>query len=94
MSAAVRARTSRGAFSIILSDPQVKGILVNIFGGIMDCNTIATGIVAPRVKHLKLPLVVDRGKMSSRANRPLAQSGLTMIGADDLAMRRGKWWRR
>src|ERR1700754_5022504 len=47
------------AFKIILSDPNVKGILVNIFGGIMDCNVIATGIVAAvRETGLKLPLVV------------------------------------
>ena len=47
------------AFGIILSDPNVKGIMVNIFGGIMDCNIIATGIVAAvRETGLKLPLVV------------------------------------
>jgi succinyl-CoA synthetase beta subunit len=47
------------AFKIILSDPHVKGILVNIFGGIMDCNVIATGIVAAaKESDLKLPLVV------------------------------------
>ena len=47
------------AFKIILSDPNVKGILVNIFGGIMDCNVIATGIVAAvKETGLKLPLVV------------------------------------
>jgi succinyl-CoA synthetase beta subunit len=47
------------AFKIILSDPNVKGVLVNIFGGIMDCNVIATGIVAAvKETGLKLPLVV------------------------------------
>src|SRR3954452_16587573 len=47
------------AFKIILSDPNVKGILVNIFGGIMQCDTIATGIVsAIKETHLNLPLVV------------------------------------
>src|SRR2546430_9652887 len=47
------------AFKIILSDPHVKGIMVNIFGGIMDCNTIATGVVAAtRELRPKIPLVV------------------------------------
>ena len=47
------------AFKIILQDPNVKGILVNIFGGIMDCNVIATGIVAAvKETGLQLPLVV------------------------------------
>src|SRR5678815_4545531 len=47
------------AFKIILGDPNVKGIFVNIFGGIMDCNVIATGVVAAaRELGLKIPLVV------------------------------------
>ena len=74
------------AFQIILSDPQVKGILVNIFGGIMDCNTIAGGIVAAaRETHLPLPLVVRlEGNNVAAGKQTLAQSGLTIISADDL----------
>jgi len=59
------------AFRIILNDPNVKGILVNIFGGIMDCNIIATGIVAAvRETGLKLPLVVRL-----EGNNVLAENG-------------------
>ena len=74
------------AFQIILSDPQVKGILVNIFGGIMDCNTIAGGIVAAaRETQLQLPLVVRlEGNNVSAGKQTLDQRGLTIIGADDL----------
>ena len=72
---------------IILSDPQVKGILVNIFGGIMDCNIIATGIIAAaRETALKLPLVVRlEGNNVAAGKKTLAASGLTIISADDLA---------
>ena len=75
------------AFQIILSDPQVKGILVNIFGGIMDCNVIATGIVAAaRETHLTIPLVVRlEGNNVAAGKETLAASGLTIISADDLA---------
>jgi len=75
------------AFQIILSDPQVKGILVNIFGGIMDCNIIATGIIAAaRETHLKIPLVVRlEGNNVAAGKKTLQESGLTIISADDLA---------
>src|ERR1051326_5184125 len=75
------------AFKIILSDPHVKGILVNIFGGIMDCNVIATGIVAAvKETHLKLPLVVRLEGNNVRAGRKtLADSGLTLISGDSMA---------
>jgi succinyl-CoA synthetase beta subunit len=75
------------AFKIILSDPHVKGILVNIFGGIMDCNVIATGIVAAvRETGLKLPLVVRLEGNNVRAGRKtLADSGLTIISGDSMA---------
>jgi succinyl-CoA synthetase beta subunit len=75
------------AFQIILSDPQVKGILVNIFGGIMDCNIIATGIIAAaRETHLKIPLVVRlEGNNVAAGKKTLGESGLTIISADDLA---------
>ena len=75
------------AFKIILSDPHVKGILVNIFGGIMDCNVIATGIVAAvRETGLKLPLVVRlEGNNVAAGKKTLAESGLALISCDSMA---------
>ncbi|MST94315.1 MAG: ADP-forming succinate--CoA ligase subunit beta [Pedosphaera sp.] len=75
------------AFKIILSDPYVKGILVNIFGGIMDCNVIATGIVAAvKETGLKLPLVVRlEGNNVVAGKKTLAESGLTLITGDSMA---------
>src|SRR6266567_991336 len=75
------------AFKIILSDPHVQGILVNIFGGIMDCNVIATGIVAAvRETGLKLPLVVRlEGNNVQAGKKTLADSGLTIISGDSMA---------
>ena len=75
------------AFKIILQDPNVKGILVNIFGGIMDCNVIATGIVAAvKETGLKLPLVVRlEGNNVVAGKKTLAESGLKLITADSMA---------
>jgi succinyl-CoA synthetase beta subunit len=75
------------AFKIILSDPNVQGILVNIFGGIMDCNVIATGIVAAvKETGLKLPLVVRlEGNNVVEGKKTLANSGLTLITGDSMA---------
>ncbi|HSU54564.1 MAG TPA: ADP-forming succinate--CoA ligase subunit beta [Candidatus Dormibacteraeota bacterium] len=75
------------AFKIILQDPHVKGILVNIFGGIMDCNVIATGIVAAvKETGLKLPLVVRlEGNNVQAGKKTLAESGLTLITGDSMA---------
>ena len=75
------------AFSIILQDPNVKGILVNIFGGIMDCNVIATGIVAAvKSTGLKLPLVVRlEGNNVEAGKKTLKDSGLTLISGDSMA---------
>jgi succinyl-CoA synthetase beta subunit len=75
------------AFKIILSDENVKGILVNIFGGIMDCNVIATGIVeAARETGLTIPLVVRlEGNNVAAGKQTLAESGLTIISGNDLA---------
>jgi len=75
------------AFKIIMQDPNVKGILVNIFGGIMDCNVIATGIVAAvKETHLKLPLVVRlEGNNVVAGKKTLAESGLTLITGDSMA---------
>ncbi len=75
------------AFKIILADPQVKGILVNIFGGIMDCDVIATGIVeATREVGLSLPLVVRLEGNNVEAGRvTLADSGVALITAGTMA---------
>ena len=74
------------AFKIILSDPAVKGILVNIFGGIMRCDIIAEGIVAAaREVSLSVPLVVRlEGTNVQQGKDILANSGLPIIPADDL----------
>jgi succinyl-CoA synthetase beta subunit len=74
------------AFKIITADPNVKGILVNIFGGIMRCDTIAEGVVAA-VKEvgLKVPLVVRlEGTNVERGKAILNESGLDVVTADDL----------
>jgi succinyl-CoA synthetase beta subunit len=75
------------AFKIILGDPNVKGIMVNIFGGIMDCNVIATGIVeAVKETGLKLPLVVRlEGNNVEAGKATLAASGLTIVSGDTMA---------
>ena len=69
------------------SDPNVKGILVNIFGGIMDCNVIATGIVAAvKETGLKLPLVVRlEGNNVAAGKQTLAESGVAIITGDSMA---------
>jgi succinyl-CoA synthetase beta subunit len=74
------------AFKIITSDPNVKGILVNIFGGIMRCDVIAEGVVAA-VKEvgLKVPLVVRlEGTNVDLGKKIINESGLNVIAADDL----------
>ena len=74
------------AFKIILSDPAVKGILVNIFGGIMRCDIIADGIVAAAKEvNLSVPLVVRlEGTNVQQGKYILANSGLQIVAADDL----------
>jgi succinyl-CoA synthetase beta subunit len=74
------------AFKIILSDPNVQGILVNIFGGIMRCDIIAEGVVAAaREVSLDKPLVVRlAGTNVEQGKEIMAKSGLTIISADDL----------
>lgn len=74
------------AFKIILSDPQVKGVLVNIFGGIMKCDIIADGIIsAVKTIDLNVPLVVRlEGTNVAAGKKLLEQSGLPIITADDL----------
>ena len=75
------------AFRIILSDPNVKAILVNIFGGIMQCDIIAEGIVAAvRETGLTLPLVVRlEGNNVKLGKKILQESGLTIISGDSMA---------
>jgi len=75
------------AFKIMLSNPKVKAILVNIFGGIMKCDTIATGVVAAaREVHLSVPLVVRmKGTNEDVGKKILADSGLPIISADNMA---------
>jgi len=74
------------AFKIILSDPNVEGILVNIFGGIMRCDVIAEGVVAAaREVDLHVPLVVRlEGTNVELGKKILADSGLSVVSADDL----------
>lgn len=75
------------AFKIILADPKVKAILVNIFGGIMDCDVIAKGIVAAcKEVSLGIPLVVRlEGNNVVAGKRTLAESDVALISADTLA---------
>ncbi len=75
------------AFKIMLENPKVKGILVNIFGGIMRCDTIADGIVAAaRETHLAVPLVVRmKGTNEDLGKQILRDSGLPIINADNMA---------
>ena len=74
------------AFKIILADPAVKGILVNIFGGIMKCDIIADGIIAAAKEvNLSVPLVVRlEGTNVEKGKEILAGSGLAIVPADDL----------
>ena len=74
------------AFKIILADPNVEGILVNIFGGIMRCDIIAEGVVAAaREVSLHVPLVVRlEGTNVELGKKILAQSGLPIVSADNL----------
>ena len=75
------------AFKLILSDPNVEGILVNIFGGIMRCDVIAEGVVAAaREVSLHVPLVVRlEGTNVELGKKILTQSGLPIVSADNLA---------
>ena len=74
------------AFKIILKEPNVKGIFVNIFGGIMKCDIIAEGVIAASKElGLKVPLVVRlEGTNVDLGKKILAESGLNITPADDL----------
>ena len=75
------------AFKLMLHNPKLKAILVNIFGGIMKCDVIAEGVVAAaREVHLKVPLVVRlEGTNVEIGKKILAESGLTIISGNDMA---------
>ena len=75
------------AFKIMLKNPKVKAILVNIFGGIMRCDTIATGVIsACKAVNLSVPLVVRmKGTNEELGKKMLADSGLPIISADTMA---------
>jgi succinyl-CoA synthetase beta subunit len=75
------------AFKIMLGNPKVKGILVNIFGGIMRCDTIAEGVMAAcKAVNLTVPLVVRmKGTNEDIGKKMLAESGLPIISADTMA---------
>ena len=75
------------AFKIMLKNPEVKGILVNIFGGIMKCDTIAEGVItACKAVNLAVPLVVRmKGTNEDLGKKMLADSGLPIIAADTMA---------
>jgi len=75
------------AFKIMLRNPGLRAILVNIFGGIMKCDTIATGVVAAaREVKLKVPLIVRmKGTNEELGKKILAESGLPVITADNMA---------
>jgi succinyl-CoA synthetase beta subunit len=75
------------AFKIMLGNPKVKAILVNIFGGIMRCDTIAEGVIAAcKAVNLNVPLVVRmKGTNEDIGKKMLAESGLPIISADSMA---------
>jgi succinyl-CoA synthetase beta subunit len=75
------------AFKIILSDKNVKGIFVNIFGGIMKCDVIASGVIeATKQVGLELPLVVRlEGTNVDLGKKMLNESGLNIVAADSMA---------
>jgi succinyl-CoA synthetase beta subunit len=75
------------AFKLMLKNPAVKGILVNIFGGIMRCDTIAEGVIAAaKETKLAVPLVVRmRGTNEELGKKLLKESGLPIISADNMS---------
>ena len=80
-------------FRIILSDPNVKGILINIFGGILRCDVLAEGVVqAAKKTGIDVPVVVRmEGTNIDEGRRILAESGLKLTTATDLKDAAAKW---
>lgn len=79
--------TVTNGFKIILGDPNVKAIFVNIFGGIVRCDRVALGIVeAAKAVNIKVPLMVRlKGTNAEEGKKILADSGLTIVVADELS---------
>ena len=76
----------QAAFELLLSDGNVRAIFVNIFGGIMKCDVIAEGVAAAREMGISIPLIVRlEGTNVEKGRRILADSGLTIIAAEDMA---------
>ena len=84
--AAPRPQKVTEAFKLMLRNPGLKAILVNIFGGIMRCDTIAEGVIsASKAVGLKVPLVVRmKGTNEDLGKKMLAESGLPIIAADSM----------
>jgi len=82
---ASKEKVSEG-FRIILSDPKVKAVLVNIFGGIMNCATLAEGVIhACKEQQIKIPIIVRmEGTNVEEGKRLLKESHLKIITAEDL----------
>ena len=81
-----RSERVTAAFQLILSNPKVRAVLVNIFGGIVRCDLIADGVInAVQNVGVKVPVVVRlEGTNADKARETLAQSGLTITPASDL----------
>jgi succinyl-CoA synthetase beta subunit len=76
----------RNAFRILIGDPEVKAVLINIFGGILRCDVLAEGVIAAvRDLHVKVPVVVRmKGNNEDRGRQMLKDSGLNFETADDM----------
>ncbi|HET7746212.1 MAG TPA: ADP-forming succinate--CoA ligase subunit beta [Vicinamibacteria bacterium] len=76
----------RNAFRILLADPEVKAVLINIFGGILRCDVLAEGVIAAvRDLHVEVPVVIRmKGNNEERGKEMLRQSGLNFVTADDM----------
>jgi succinyl-CoA synthetase beta subunit len=76
----------KNAFRILLSDKHVKAVLINIFGGILRCDTLATGVIsAARDLHIQIPVVVRMEGTNVEVGRQmLAESGLNLVTADGM----------
>ena len=79
----------RNAFRILLADPEVKAVLINIFGGILRCDVLAEGVIAAvRDLNVQIPVVIRmKGNNEERGKEMLRQSGLNFITAEDMARR-------
>jgi len=78
--------TVKKAFEILIADPKVKGIFINIFGGIMRCDYIAEGVIkATKELEMKIPLIVRlKGTKEAEAKQMIRESGLKILAFDGL----------